>query len=200
MKTKWRSLEFSVPPTIENMRNPFTIHTISVHSFCPFLQLSTVHPQLISKWGNRLNHLTTWLFSYTAYSENQVSNILRHSQLNQCNLDCLWSWTSLHSFFVAGISKLSSIIYLHRKKRPLVIDLVIMLLPLPDDRLPYVLMGIPRGFFVSIISFGKRGNSLWLFKTYNCQTFSLFCHSPEHHSRETNFTGTVETNIWRNSI
>lgn len=54
--------------------------------------------------------------------------------------------------FVARISKLGSILYLHKKwkseeKRPLVIDLVITLLLLPENRLLYVLMLIPlKGF------------------------------------------------------
>lgn len=78
------------------MHKLFTIHDFS--HFCPFLQLSTVSFKLISRWDMDLTICD--LFYYIAFLENQVSKNLRHSQLNQHHLDCLWSWTSLHSFLL----------------------------------------------------------------------------------------------------
>lgn len=102
MKTDEIILEFSGPQMIENMHDPFfSNHVISFHSD-KHLHFSTIQP--VSTRGNGFNAPMTWLgyfvvVFYIAYFENKVSNILRHSQLHlQHHLDCLWSWTNLHSF------------------------------------------------------------------------------------------------------
>lgn len=89
------SSELSGPQTIENMQHFFLHHLTDFRPFCFPSSTSDSSPGEARKtW---LFFFMTLLFFFFLF-ENQLSNILRHSQLDQHHLDCLWSWTNLHSF------------------------------------------------------------------------------------------------------
>lgn len=89
------SSELSGPQTIENMQHFFLHHLTDFRPFCFPPSTSDSSPGEARKtW---LFFFMTLLFFFFLF-ENQLSNILRHSQLDQHHLDCLWSWTNLHSF------------------------------------------------------------------------------------------------------
>lgn len=175
------------------MLDPFAVDMvsiISVHS------CSSPHSTSISSPREEMdfNHLMTWLFYYIAYFENHVSNVLRHSQLNRHHLDCLWSWTSLHSFFfVAGISKLGSILYLHvkeeslRETRLLVTDHGVYAAVTARGSAAFCVHGdSPRAACV-----WKKGEIRFVaFRRIIATSLSsLFGRGPEHHPWESIFTG-----------
>lgn len=141
----------------------------------------------VRKWDS--NHLTSCFITLLIF-ENQVSNILRHSHLNQQHLDCLWSWTSLHSFLLQVFPNLAlCYIYTESEKSE------------GKDHLSstwwlYCCCFLVCWWCLPDVCIWKRWNSFCDSQIHNRQALVLSLgRSPVRHSWEGNYTGTTETNL-----